>query len=1184
MTDIEIDDLEFQILGSSSRDLKGQFTVFIYGATKEGYSVCLTVTEKRPDFYVELPETWGPKELREYKSHLLATVSDRDRPKVEITIEEHENLWDFSNKKKFKFIRIQTKTKRLWVQLREVCLDKETMTPLPYKGQTLVGFEANFDPMLRFFHEREITPAGWITVRADLWTPLDGGEDGSGGEEGPLTSCLINATACASDIQFAPPKVQMTTAPFRFYSWDIECTSSHGDFPLAVKTWRKPALEIVERGITDIPTAILAAIDPSYKCDGTNLSRIYLSPSATEAVRSILRGEVEREGKEGSGWPTTVDGLESKLNKMFPAPEGDPIIQIGGVLYVEDKPVRKDIFVLGTADPLPPGDGYTQTVHSCRTEAAVIRGFCALIEELDPDFLVGFNTNNFDNKYLWDRAIVCHCSESLAALHRYRGAPVELKAKTLGSSALGDNRFHIFKGEGRLHIDLLAYVKRNASLESYKLDNVTATYMSGSVKSLTVKEGKEGKETILETKSTKGTTAGRYIVLMDEENDLIGEKLRIVAVGPKALTLAMTPSMAEALAEHPLPPVRWAQAKDDVSPKEIFALHQGGPADRTRIAAYCLQDCDLVMELMQKLEVLNNSIAMANICWVPTEFIFSRGQGIKAESLMFYECRKAGQLIPVLPQTAYKEDDAPPSNPSEVVFNADDEDGYEGAIVLDPLKGIYTEKDPVAALDFSSLYPSTIMSENLSHDTHIHTKDYDLAGNFVRLREGSDKYDNLPNCTYLDVPYNILQKDPSDTRKEKELIVVGTRICRFIQTVDGKPLIGTLPAILDKLLAQRKATRKLIPGEPDEFRKALLEARQLAFKLTANSLYGQMGSATFKVRRKLLAASTTAHGRSQIMFSKAAIEATYGPAAGDPRCSAICVYGDTDSIFISFRPCDPTTGERLTGRAAQEAAKALAEEAGHKISGALKRPHDFEFDKMFRCFCLLSKKRYVGDMTEGDRDPVTGDFIYDRKSMGIAMKRRGNAPVVKYIYGGVIERVLVERSIPGAFKFAQDATREMVAGRFPLRRFVITKSLKSEYKMVPAHKVLADRIGSRDPGNRPASNDRLPYVFVMRPDGRPWPKDTGQGERIETPAFMTEKGLKLDYASYIENQIATPVAELLALVLEQLPGFKPHLLTRAKGATEQAKRVNLASDLLFADILRTLAIPAGQRDIRSFFK
>ena len=56
-----------------------------------------------------------------------------------------------------------------------------------------------------------------------------------------------------------------------------------------------------------------------------------------------------------------------------------------------------------------------------------------------------------------------------------------------------------------------------------------------------------------------------------------------------------------------------------------------------------------MMELFNKLEILNNSVAMANVCSVPVSFIFLRGQGIKIESLIFKECRKADQLIEVMP-------------------------------------------------------------------------------------------------------------------------------------------------------------------------------------------------------------------------------------------------------------------------------------------------------------------------------------------------------------------------------------------------------------------------------------------------------------------------------------------------------------------------------------------------------
>ena len=46
-----------------------------------------------------------------------------------------------------------------------------------------------------------------------------------------------------------------------------------------------------------------------------------------------------------------------------------------------------------------------------------------------------------------------------------------------------------------------------------------------------------------------------------------------------------------------------------------------------------------------------------------------------------------------------------------VLDKSQDDDGYEGAIVLPPKCNIYTEEDPVAINDYSSLYPSSMISE-----------------------------------------------------------------------------------------------------------------------------------------------------------------------------------------------------------------------------------------------------------------------------------------------------------------------------------------------------------------------------------------------------------------------------------------------------------------------------------------
>jgi DNA polymerase elongation subunit (family B) len=1173
------DALQFQILSATTKDVGGAYCITLFGATAAGKSVSLDITGFEPFFYVEIPDDWSTKDQNAYERYLMDKLGETRG--VTITVEPHRSFWDFTNNRLFNFFKIQTVSKKLWTRIRDICQDAETCLPIPVpmsairpRGTgtaTLRVFEANIDPMLRFFHVRELKPAGWAEVTADYWEEADEAS----------TTTAIQATTEWDRIGPAPQAVQLSAAPLRVLSWDIECTSSHGDFPLAIKTWRKPARELVQGGVKDWPSAE-AAIRKAVTGDATGpLSVVYLPTTGPREVELGLPKVAAAWDSVGSfATEDAIDRMDALLSQHLPPPEGDPIIQIGAVLYVNGCVIRKDIFVLGSCVRLPGANVHT---HSCANEASLIRAWCRSIGELDPDIMVGYNIFGFDEKYVWDRAMVNRCTRELRTFSRISDRPPRLVEKSLSSSAMGDNKFYVISGDGRLHIDLLAYVRRNAVLDSYSLDNVTATFMSGGVGKVVAAPERGADIWAIHTKSTKGTTADRFVVLMDEENDLVGDKLEVIAVEPKILYVRAA-GLDETMAEHGPPPVRWSQSKDDVSPKEIFAFHREGPAGRGKVAKYCLQDCDLVMELLQKLEVINNSVAMANVCWVPVEFIFTRGQGIKSESLVFYECRKEDQLIPVL--------QAPPRIKDEVaaieecpvaevpeVFTTDDNEGYEGAIVLDPLSGIYLDNEPVAALDFSSLYPSSIISENLSHDSLVWVKDYDKSGRFVQIKEGSDTYDNLPGWDYLEVDYDILRPDPTQAhKKHPDLIPDGRRVCRYAQPRDGSK--STLPKILQKLLSQRKATRKLAEKETDDFRKALLDAQQLAYKLTANSLYGQLGSNTSKIRRKCVAASTTGHGRQQLLFSKACIEQAYGPTAGDPRCAAVCVYGDTDSVFISFRPKDPVTGERLTGRPAQAAAKELAEEAGHKISGALKPPHDFEFDKMFRCFCLLSKKRYVGDMTEGGLE----DDDYHRKSMGIVMKRRDNAPVVKYVYGGAIEYILARRDILGAFAFVRQAAKDLLNGKFPMKRLTITKALRAEYKAVPAHKVLADRIGKRDPGNKPSSNDRIPFVYVMPPRGKRR-EDVAQGERIETPTYIREHTLQPDYIHYITNQIAKPIAQVFGLVVDQLPGYKPHMLTNSKKKHKPAEaREAIAEELLFGDLLRDAQREAaGQRDLRSFF-
>ena len=124
-----------------------------------------------------------------------------------------------------------------------------------------------------------------------------------------------------------------------------------------------------------------------------------------------------------------------------------------------------------------------------------------------------------------------------------------------------------------------------------------------------------------------------------------------------------------------------------------------------------------------------------------------------------------------------------------------------------------------------------------------------------------------------------------------------------------------------------------------------------------------------------------------------------------------------------------------------------------------------------------------------------------------------------------------KQSIQEALQFLRGCLQNIVDEKYPIEKLIITKSLRSGYKNPKsiAHKVLADRITARDPGNKPGPGDRIPFAYIVVPG-----KKVLQGEKIETPSFIAENNIKIDYSFYITNQIMKPVQQLFALVLEKI--------------------------------------------------
>jgi len=1101
-----------------------RFIIHLFGADADGKPIRASINGFEPFFFVGLPDAKRATEIEfETKLNVVLAATNNLKGCVDVSFEKRKVLYGYTADAQFPFAKLSVKSLCAFRALKKHFLNPDTSAPIfEFRGEPLKVYEANLDPMLRFFHLRNIKPCGW--VRTDV-EPDDG--------------------TLETDWEEIEPVDGPGVAPFLLAAWDLECYSENGEFPVPKKGYERlakllfadydagPVAAYAIREAALYPDNPPHGMDPLRKRGGgvpdPSILDGYLNPDFQDALSVLLSA---KDGLSATSRTDRIyairDLLAKTLSKVLPL-AGDPIIQIGVVLTKGGKPAGKHIFTLGTCDAVEGA-----TVHAYKTEAGMIVGWLKEMQAWNPDILVGYNVFGFDEKYLWGRAEELGLTKrpEMQALSRLSDMDKEvtLEEKMLSSSALGDNNMFIMTAHGRLQVDLFYYVKRSFSLAAYKLDSVCQHFMSGKLSAV---DTTDSTAWVIKTKATDDVVVGRYLVLLDETGDVVVDKLRITAVNPKTSITVVAGDLDDAAAAPDA--VKWATVKDDVSPQDIFRLQRGSAADRAVVAAYCIQDCDLVVELYKKLDVFNNAMAMANACSVPVGYIFTRGQGIKIESLIFKECYERGQAVIVMP-----------TQPRGAKSSGDDE-SYEGAIVLTPKPGFYF-KSPVGVADFASLYPSTIISENISHDSLVWAKDYKLDRKTFAGYSYGQAYDGA-DASWTDIEFDIWGSKPDDTRKHPEKIVTGMRVCRYYQPPKGK---GTLPDIVQKLLATRKAKRKEAEKESDPFKKALLDAEQLAYKLTANSLYGQLGSPTFKIRLQHLAASVTAYGRKQILFAKAAIEQFYGPAAGRPDCSAETVYGDTDSLFIGFNVKDPITGKPLEGRDAIVATQRLTEEAGKMVTTCLKPPHDFEYDKVFSPFIIFSKKRYVGNKYEESPDD------YYQNSMGIATKRRDYAGIVKVIYGGAIRILLTDRNPVAAAAFVKSKLMDLADGKVSLTQLTMTKSLRAEYSTPtpPAHKVLANRITARDPGNAPASGDRISFLYVLPEAGQTASKL--QGDRIETPAYMKTKGLKVDAKFYMEHQLMNPISQLFSLILEELPGCPT-------GKTED--REYIAGEYLFREAL-----------------
>jgi len=1291
-SDIKENDMDItESLGNKDKDdndnnqgfrkqIKKEFLVQMFAINEKGQTASIYVEGFTPFFYAKVGDTWKEKDKVGFIGQLKNDLGKMyENCITEAKLIKRKKLYGFDNNKQHSFILIKfkneaamKKAKSLWYLTISQGKDdyKRILHPhgYSYENTETILYEAQIPPLLRLFHMKTISPSGWIALPRSKTLK----------HQNHTTSCTYEFTINYKNIIALPKKE--TIVPYKICSFDIEASSSHGDFPLAVKNYKKLATNIVDLWEDSCKTKdylraiIMCAFGFRDNIDGVDTvypkmkvtkelietlftKWISLSPATYKNDKNnkngsdddinddinddiglhyidedndnnedneLTNGHDENnesvsfggEVEEPKMWQlfkpkvksykkkgTIIDLLMDKeavretqileltrtLTNVFPGLKGDIVTFIGSTFlkYGDKKPYLNHCIALGTCN-----DVENAKIESYNTEKKALLAWTKLIQEEDPDVIIGYNIFGFDYQFMYLRAKELGCERNFLELSRNKREVCLNRNWKTGKEGLEENTLVIASGQhdlkfvkmtGRLQIDLYNYLRRDYQLTQYKLDYVSGYFIGDDVKKLE-HINNDNKQTKIYSKNLTGLENGNFVNFEEEAHSVDsyknGQKFEVSEVNVLEGTFIIQGHEQPDMKKK----VRWGLAKDDVTPQDIFRMTNEGPTERAIIAKYCIQDCNLVHHLMRKIDVMTSYTEMASLCSVPIDFLVMRGQSIKLTSYIAQKCREKGVLMPVLDK-------------------GDADEGYEGACVLEPKCDLYLD-DPVACLDYGSLYPSSMISENISHDSKVLTKEFDLDGNLIKEtgekdKEGNYIYDNLKGYTYVDIEYNTYkwQRKNGNPKAGMEKVKIGYKVCRFAQYPDDEKAI--MPSILKELLAARKATRKLIPLQNDEFMKNILDKRQLSIKVTANSLYGQTGAKTSSFYEKDCAASTTAIGRKMLTYAKRVIEEAYVNQImdtkdyGKVRTDAEYVYGDTDSVFFKFN-LKELDGTPIIGQKALEITIELAQEIEETATKFLKGPHKLEYEKTFLPFCLLSKKRYVGMLYETDPHKCK------RKSMGIVLKRRDNAPIVKDIYGGIIDILMKEKNVEQAVEFLKKCLQNMVDETYGMDKLIITKSLRSGYKNPAqiAHKVLADRIGQRDSGNKPSVGDRIAFVYIENPN-----KKALQGERIETPKFIIENNVKINYSFYITNQIMKPLQQVFALVLEKINDFKKkkgHTLRTWKNDLEKlhneytdseqrkkkedALRNKEVKALLFDKYLRqTDNIKSGNKSIESFF-
>lgn len=550
----------------------------------------------------------------------------------------------------------------------------------------------------------------------------------------------------------------------------------------------------------------------------------------------------------------------------------------------------------------------------------------------------------------------------------------------------------------------------------------------------------------------------------------------------KSMITSTTWSLAEMCGTH------LKIQREDIDPEETASFFDSlapSPERLLTFVRHCEVDTFFQMAIAAKVQILPLTKQLTNLAGNSWNKTLNGGRAERNEYILLHDFHRQKYICPDKISTWEKKQiqqaaelkakaRAKSAGAAVVAKTNNKKDKFKGGLVFEPKRGLWDKY--ILVMDFNSLYPSIIQEFNIDFTTVERPPTQGLEDE--ELPSASTSEEGAETAVDVDKIPDIPSSD-----------------------VDQ----GVLPRIIAQLVARRRQVKSLMKDKsatPSQLMQ--WNIKQLALKLTANSMYGCLGFENSRFYARPLAALTTFKGREILTATKDLAESMLLDV----------IYGDTDSVMINTNATEYKEALRI----GQEFKKSVNERY---------RLLEIDIDGVFERMLLLQKKKYAAVLVDEDGKRTT-------EIKGLDMKRREYSALSKNVSNYVLDQILsgqaTELVVEHIHEYLSDISTKIKSGEIPLDDFIIYKRLgknPEDYPDVKSQPHVQVALRMKQRGGSARMGDVIPYIFCLGEDGSCSSK-TAQADRAHHPDELRRKDsqLKVDYEHYLALQLLPPVERL----------------------------------------------------------